>query len=156
LIYSGPDSRPSNEEESEQTANPSDPSTEAPPGRNPQNFFMQRMSDLLTQLVTRTTSEPEESESIPTPNNTRTNQSPIITETNEANTASTATRTSPIIQTPPSPSRAQSSATNHNDDEDDNESDVSFFLSQNILFTFSSACWNFRPILRCKRRFSCR
>ncbi len=128
----GPDSRPSNEEESEPTTNQSESSeTTTIPGHGVQNFFMQRMSDILTQLVTRTstTTETEETEPATTLNNTQTNQSPIIAESNDNRT----TRDSPAVQTPPSPSLAQNSATptttNNNtndDDEDDNESDVSF------------------------------
>jgi len=74
---------------------------------------MQHINDILTQLVTRTTSE------------TDTNESPIITETND--TASSPTRNNPIIQTPPSPPLAQNAAptSNNNDDEDENESNVS-------------------------------
>ncbi|CAF4420320.1 unnamed protein product, partial [Adineta steineri] len=62
----GPESRPSNEEEVvvEETATvpvQSDSSNEQQsPNRNLQNFFMQRMSDILTQLVTSSTSEIEQ------------------------------------------------------------------------------------------------
>ncbi len=81
-------------------------------GPNVQNFFMQRMSDILTQLVTRA---PSETEPTTTPNNTDANQSPNI---NEAR--STSTTNNPPVQ-PPSPVQ-NSAATN---DEGDNESDVS-------------------------------
>lgn len=45
----GPDARPSNENEPTEST-----------GRNVQNFFMQRMSEILTQLVSRTTSDQSE------------------------------------------------------------------------------------------------
>lgn len=45
----GPDSHPSNEEQTETNST-----------QNPQNFWMQRMSDILTQLVTRTADETDE------------------------------------------------------------------------------------------------
>ncbi len=111
-ISSGPDSRPSNEEESEPTTNQSEPSPTVP-GRNVQNFFMQRMSDILTQLVTSATSETGEAETT-----TAVNESPITTETN---TASSPIRNSPIVPTP-STQNSAAAATNTND----NESDVSF------------------------------
>lgn len=60
----GPDARPSTEAEASESANhPAEPTDDQEDsvrrGRNLQNTFMQRMSDIFTQLVTRTTSETE-------------------------------------------------------------------------------------------------
>jgi hypothetical protein len=73
---------------------------------------MQRMSDILTQLVTRA---PSETEPTTTPNNTEANQSPNINETR-----STSTTNNPPVQ-PPSPGQNPAAA----NDEGDNEPDVS-------------------------------
>ena len=67
----GPDARPSTEAEASESVNhPADPTDDQEDsvrrGRNLQNTFMQRMSDIFTQLVTRTTSDTElESQNIP-------------------------------------------------------------------------------------------
>jgi len=139
--YSGPDSRPSNgevEEESEPTTNQPDSSNEQPSSttsaRNLQNFFMQRMSDILTQLVTGPTSETEI---------TATANTIETTETNINNTASSSTINSPVVQSPASSTNAQNSlvTTVNIDEEDDHESDVSLICKKNefrlYLFVFS-------------------
>ncbi|CAF1102452.1 unnamed protein product [Rotaria sp. Silwood1] len=128
----GPDSRPLNEEEqTEPTINPTESSNEqqstTTPGRDLQNFFMRRMSDILTQLVTRTTSETEqtnEETETTTPTTTDTPNNAQSNETNDNNTniaSSSPTTNSPMVQSSPSPTPIQNSTTN-NDDEDDNES----------------------------------
>ena len=73
------------------------------PDRNPQNVFMQRMSDLLTQLVTRTT-------------NTDTQEPEPTNQTDRS--------ASPVETSPTSSPSAQNSTTVTNDDEEP-ESDVS-------------------------------
>ncbi|CAF1230661.1 unnamed protein product [Rotaria sordida] len=124
----GPDSRPFNEEEQiEPTIDQSQslnneqqsPSTTTIPGRNLQNFFMRRMSDILTQLVTHTTSETDQTdqEIETTSNNIQTNE----TNDNNNNIVSSSTTNSPMIQSSPSPTPIQDSTTS-NDDGDDNES----------------------------------
>ncbi|CAF3988656.1 unnamed protein product, partial [Rotaria sordida] len=124
----GPDSRPFNEEEQiEPTIDQSQssnneqqsPSTTTIPGRNLQNFFMRRMSDILTQLVTHTTSETDQTdqEIETTTNNIQTNE----TNDNNNNIVSSSTTNSPMIQSSPSPTPIQDSTTS-NDDGDDNES----------------------------------
>ncbi|CAF3105406.1 unnamed protein product [Rotaria sp. Silwood2] len=131
----GPDSRPIQEEEQiEPTTNQSESSNEqqstttTTPGRDLQNFFMRRMSDILTQLVTRTTSETEqtnqETETTTTPNNTQTNETNDNDNNNDSNNniASSPTTNSPMVQSSPSPTSVQNSTTTNNDDEDDHES----------------------------------
>ncbi|CAF3255908.1 unnamed protein product [Rotaria sp. Silwood2] len=131
----GPDSRPIQEEEQiEPTTNQSESSNEqqstttTTPGRDLQNFFMRRMSDILTQLVTRTTSETEqtnqETETTTTPNNTQTNETNDNDNNNDSNNniASSPTTNSPMVQSSPSPTPVQNSTTTNNDDEDDHES----------------------------------
>ncbi|CAF1225503.1 unnamed protein product [Rotaria sordida] len=126
----GPDSRPFNEEEQiEPTIDQSQSSnneqqspsttTTTIPGRNLQNFFMRRMSDILTQLVTHTTSETDQTdqEIETTTNNIQTNE----TNDNNNNIVSSSTTNSRMIQSSPSPTPIQDSTTN-NDDDDDNES----------------------------------
>jgi hypothetical protein len=97
---------------------------------------MQRMSDMLTQLVTRPTSDTEETETTATPSNTETKQSPTINETEAASTTN-----SPIVQPPLS---AQSSTTATNTD-DTNEPDVSIIKEKmhSVCIYLSLACWHF-------------
>ncbi|CAF1013771.1 unnamed protein product [Rotaria sordida] len=156
----GPDSRPLHEQESESssttTTNNNNNNTEqqqqSPNNDNPdeqqqqqatsrsrnlQNIFMQRMSDILTQLVTPSETENEERESTTTPNNNDNNSTPTITEVNteseSTSTTTTTTTTNPIVQSPPSPTSNESSAsTTTNTNESENSRDrIGFF---DILF----------------------
>ena len=142
-IFLGPDARPSNEEESEalpsQQENPeaSNPPPTAP-NRNLQNFFMQRMSDILTQLATHSPDDSEPSETATAPNETNPQATLNVTEVN-SNTQSTSPATSdPIVQLPPSPppSSTESSAnttTGHDPNEDENTS----VNNREVRFLFS-------------------
>ncbi|CAF2987999.1 unnamed protein product [Rotaria socialis] len=123
----GPDARPSTEEEpTESIINPSESSNEqqssTTPGHHLQNFFMRRMSDILTQLVTRTTSETGETsperETTATSNNV---------ETNDNNIQSLSTTENPIVQPPVSMQHSTIANTNHHDEEDN----LSNFSSEN-------------------------
>ncbi|CAF0943540.1 unnamed protein product [Adineta ricciae] len=138
----GPDSRPMNEHEKAQpstttttsdnnndteqsqptsdNSNTNVPQTTANRGRNLQNFFMQRMSDILTQLVANTETNSETNE----PSTTET------TATAEAEVAqpqsATSVSTSPIVELPPSPPPTEQEArTTTNQTENDTESDNS-------------------------------
>ncbi|CAM4750202.1 unnamed protein product [Rotaria magnacalcarata] len=114
----GPDTRPFTEEEpTERIINPSESSNEqqssTTSGHHSQNFFMRRMSDILTQLVTRTTSETMETsperETTATSNNV---------ETNDNNIHSLSTMSSPIVQPSVSMQHSTIANTNHHDEED--------------------------------------
>ncbi|CAF1334471.1 unnamed protein product [Adineta ricciae] len=104
----GPDSRPSNEEESTPVSNPSDEPDQQPPGRNLQNFFMQRMSDILTQLVAGSQADADQTQSTTTD---ATSSSP---QTENPATSQSSTSVSN--------SATSSSATQH--ETNDNESDT--------------------------------
>ncbi|CAF1250023.1 unnamed protein product [Rotaria magnacalcarata] len=122
----GPDSRPMHEQESQTSSNtnnseqqqpeneqqqqPAPLQQQTPRNRNIQNIFMQRMSDILTQLVTSNATENEEQQSAETPNNSNdnTDSTPTITEVNTDN-ETTSTSTIPIVQSPPSPTSNENS-----------------------------------------------
>lgn len=130
----GPDSRPSFEDELTQpTVDTSETSNEqqssATPGRDLQNFFMRRMSDILTQLVTRTTSETDQ-ESPETGIPTATNNP----QSNDSNASShSSTTDSSHTQ---SPTQAQNTTTETNttthSNEEDSQSNVSFSRKSRI------------------------
>ena len=125
-LDSGPDSRPVNNEPSQPTAD--SPPTSVP-DRSPQNVFMQRMSDLLTQLVTRTTTNTDTQETEPTA------MSESAAATSQTNATASPAGTDPIVQSLPSPPwSAQSPSTTTNDNEAA-ESDVSFAIS-NLFISF--------------------
>ncbi|UJR14015.1 hypothetical protein I4U23_001014 [Adineta vaga] len=120
----GPDSRPSNEEDelsssSPPITNPSNESNEQQPsttsGRNLQNFFMQRMSDILTQLVTGSPSESEQTETIT--NDTASSSPPPQSSTNNSN--------------PPPPPAAATTTNHHETDDNESESSTVFDLILN-------------------------
>ena len=74
----GPDSRPSNEQEPSSPPPPPVPEVQpvpepTPPTRTIQNFFMQRMSDILTQLANRPDADNDEAETAPS-----SSQEPVI------------------------------------------------------------------------------
>lgn len=149
----GPDARPSNEELIETTTDQSESSTNTTlPGRGVQNFLMQRMSDILTQLVSRTTSETEDTEATTTSNNAQTN--PNVPQTNDYHTPSSPIINTPLITTPSSPSPpstqnltssiAINERNNTNAAEDSQESNVSYTIQKKsflILFFLLVASW---------------
>jgi nuclear receptor interaction protein len=154
----GPDSRPVHEQESELSSPPTTTSTattttttntteeqqstntnpeEQQPttrNRNLQNFFMQRMSDILTQLVAGTEPSNEEREATVTANTNEdnNNSTPTVTETNthtESTSAATPT-TNPIVQSPTSNENSASATTESNADDNESETsrDVRFYF----------------------------
>ena len=145
LLFLGPESRPMNEHQEVQSStttttsdnnnnteqaqptsnnsNTTEPQTTANRGRNLQNFFMQRMSDILTQLVANTETNSETSE-------------PTAAEATAEAVQPEPTipvSSSPVVELPPSPSPTEQEArttTNRteNDVESDNSQDVCLFV----------------------------
>lgn len=135
----GPNSRPSNEEETTSpaaTTSADEPSTgdsqpSATPNRNLQNFFMQRMSDILTQLVTRSTSDENEGERT-TSTTTETNPEPTPPA------PPTETETTPIVQMPPTPppaSSPESTATNEQTEDQETTTESNRPVRRRSMFT---------------------
>ena len=99
------------EEQQSSNSNPPDqPAT--PRNRIFQNFFMQRMSDILTQLVASPETSNEEPEGTVTTN-------PPATETNPQpeSPPTTTTTTSPDVQSPTSDENSATAISNTNADE---------------------------------------
>ena len=164
LHFKGPGSRPMHEKESQSSTtinnsnsveqeqqqqqslhNDSSDQQSTPRHRNLQNIFMERMSDILTQLVSPTETENEERQSRATQNNNEDNNNnnltPTVTEVDTDAELTSTTATSPIVQSPPSPTSneaSESAATNNNDDDStsENSRDVSVFnLKMSVLVT---------------------
>ncbi|CAF1290185.1 unnamed protein product [Adineta steineri] len=157
----GPESRPSNEEEVvvEETATvpvQSDSSDEqqssSTSGRNLQNFFMQRMSDILTQLVTSSTSETEQTNE-ETEIATTTNESLVSIENND-HLVNSSTRTSNNDETDPNHvfdliygenERLHTEDEDEDDDDDDDEelqATTNTTQSSRHARTFLSSKWD--------------
>ena len=136
----GPNSRPMHEQESESlsstttTASTNENTEEQQPttrNRTMQNVFMQRMSDILTQLVARTEPSSEEqtattTESTNEVDNNNANPTPTVVETNTIteSTPEAITETAePVVESPTSDETTASATTETN--ADDNESETS-------------------------------
>jgi hypothetical protein len=132
-FFVGPDARPLNTTDtSESLVNSSetlhDHSTSTARSRNLQNFLMQRMSDILTQFVARTASEPEEANEEVQNNAMPVTIQPEVTSSNEVEHSS-----NPMFR-----SSASTEITAMHVHNDENRSQVSTYFSILSVKTYSN------------------